>query len=318
MPIIKVKYQSIVRRFSVSETTTWTELESNLRTLFSLPPTFPFSLSYTDEDGDVITLSTDLEINDLLSNQQPNTTLRFTIVPRITQQPQQSNDAIITFQTPIVNAEPLSRNVTVTNESEEPIFTPTIPSISKGKQRAAEEDIPLESSSTDQQQSNEEETRAPFIDLAQRFQTLLEQIRPVLDKNPQLVEQANAIMDQILQNVPVDIDQWFKSHFNDFQRQQQTQQKYNDSDQFFSQKIEPWLRKVGLGQRHQNDPNFDDATLVEKLETLHSMGFWEDDEKNIELLEKYSGNIEKVVEVLISIQNERIAKEENLQPHTEA
>ncbi|CAG8614441.1 3566_t:CDS:1 [Dentiscutata erythropus] len=333
MPIIKVAYQSTVRRFSIAETTTWTELESNLRTLFSLPPTLPFSLSYTDEDGDVITLSTDLEIQDILSNHHSNTPLRFTIIPRSTQDPQQSqqfNNANITFQAP--PAEPLSRHVTVTDESEEQIFTPSIPSISKGKQRAAEEDTPCEPSSTDQQKSNEEETRAPFIDLAQRFQNLLEQVRPALDKNPQLVEQANTIMDQILRNIPVDIDmwdQWFKSHFNEFQQHQNS----NNSRQFpsvFSQNIEPWLRRVGqdvlnasncpfVGQRQQNDQKLDDETLDEKLKILHSMGFWEDDVKNIELLEKYSGNIDKVVEVLITIQNERIAKEElNLQPSTDA
>ncbi|CAG8842349.1 17136_t:CDS:1, partial [Racocetra persica] len=50
MPVIKVTYQSTVRRFSIAETTTWAELESNLRTLFCLPPTLSFSLSYTDED----------------------------------------------------------------------------------------------------------------------------------------------------------------------------------------------------------------------------------------------------------------------------
>jgi len=291
MPIIKATYQSTMRRFSIAETATWAELESNLRTLFSLPPTLSFSLSYTDEDGDVITLSTDLEVQDILSNHHSNTPLKFIIVPRSTEDSQQFNN---------------------------------------GKQKAAEEDIPLEPSSTDQQKSNEEETKAPFIDLAQRFQTLLEQVRPALDKNPQLVEQANTIMDQILQNIPVDIDmwdQWFKSHFNEFQRQNQNS---NNSRQFFSQNIEPWIRRVGqdvfnssncpfVGQRQQNDQRLDDEVLDEKLKILHSMGFWEDDAKNIELLEKYSGNIDKVVEVLITIQNEKVAKDElNLQPSTDA
>ncbi|KAF0360793.1 pb1 domain containing protein [Gigaspora margarita] len=327
MPIIKATYQSTMRRFSIAETATWAELESNLRTLFSLPPTLSFSLSYTDEDGDVITLSTDLEVQDILSNHHSNTPLKFIIVPRSTEDSQQFNNGNITSQTP---AEPLSRHVMVTDESEDLFFIPTVPSISKGKQKAAEEDIPLEPSSTDQQKSNEEETKAPFIDLAQRFQTLLEQVRPALDKNPQLVEQANTIMDQILQNIPVDIDmwdQWFKSHFNEFQRQNQNS---NNSRQFFSQNIEPWIRRVGqdvfnssncpfVGQRQQNDQRLDDEVLDEKLKILHSMGFWEDDAKNIELLEKYSGNIDKVVEVLITIQNEKVAKDElNLQPSTDA
>ncbi|CAG8626612.1 13875_t:CDS:1 [Cetraspora pellucida] len=368
MPVIKVTYQSTVRRFSIAETTTWTELESNLRTLFSLPPTLPFSLSYTDEDGDVITLSTDLEIVDLLSNHQSNTTLRFSIVPHHPQQSQQSNNVniisqtsivdsepssrhtMVIDQTSIVDSEPSSRRTMVIDESVDSIFISTTPSISKGKQRAVEEDTPFESnetSSSDQQQPNEEQTRAPFIDLAQRFQTLLEQVRPVLDKNPQLVEHANHIMDQILQNMPVDIDmwdQWFKSHLNQFQQQNQN---YNYSRQFSSfipQNVEPWLRSVGqdifnnpncpfmgqgqqsnqtsndeassekvMSQGQQNDQTFDDETLSEKLSILHSMGFWEDDEKNIELLKKYSGNISKVVEVLISIQNERIEKSLNLQ-----
>jgi len=35
------------------------------------------------------------------------------------------------------------------------------------------------------------------------------------------------------------------------------------------------------------------------------MGFWEDDVKNEELLKRYNGNVERVVEILIRQQNER-------------
>ncbi|CAG8812035.1 22753_t:CDS:2, partial [Racocetra persica] len=202
-------------------------------------------------------------------------------------------------QTSIIDSEPSSRHTMVIDEdeSEDSIFVSITSSTSKGKQRAVEEDTPFESneaSSTDQQQSNklnEEQTKAPFIDLAQRFQNLLEQVRPVLDKNPQLVEHANNIMDQILQNIPVDIDIVGQGVFN-------------ASNCPF------------MDQRQQNDQTLDDENLSEKLRILHSMGFWEDDEKNIELLKKYSGNIDKVVEVLITIQNERIEKGLNFQPPT--
>ncbi|CAG8664747.1 11137_t:CDS:1 [Acaulospora morrowiae] len=67
MANVKVTYGQISRRFKVSSTTTWLDFESQLRSLFKIPMSTPITVSYNDEDGDVITLSSDLELSEVLS-----------------------------------------------------------------------------------------------------------------------------------------------------------------------------------------------------------------------------------------------------------
>ncbi|CAG8670980.1 19443_t:CDS:1 [Cetraspora pellucida] len=69
MANVKVLYGSIIRRFTIPNDTTWSSFESQIRSLFQIPPQTPIFLSYTDEDGDIITLSSDLELQEILSDQ---------------------------------------------------------------------------------------------------------------------------------------------------------------------------------------------------------------------------------------------------------
>jgi hypothetical protein len=68
MASIKVTYNSISRRFNITSPN-WVELESKLRTLYNIPTTSSLIVSYKDEDGDVITLSSDLELKEILAQQ---------------------------------------------------------------------------------------------------------------------------------------------------------------------------------------------------------------------------------------------------------
>ncbi|RIA86163.1 hypothetical protein C1645_780300 [Glomus cerebriforme] len=68
MATIKVTYNSISRRFNVNSAN-WAELESKLRSLYNIPITSSLVVSYNDEDGDVITISSDLELKDVLAQQ---------------------------------------------------------------------------------------------------------------------------------------------------------------------------------------------------------------------------------------------------------
>ncbi|KAG9284194.1 hypothetical protein G9A89_002854 [Geosiphon pyriformis] len=77
MTTIKVIYKSIIRRFSLPSNTRWTDLEAKVRELFSIPSTIPIQLSYRDEDGDAITLSTDFELQEILTQQPQGTTFKF-------------------------------------------------------------------------------------------------------------------------------------------------------------------------------------------------------------------------------------------------
>ncbi|CAG8704654.1 29866_t:CDS:2 [Gigaspora margarita] len=70
MASVKVLHGSIVRRFTVPNDITWSSFESQIRSLFQMSSQTPISLSYTDEDGDIITLSSDLELQEILTDQE--------------------------------------------------------------------------------------------------------------------------------------------------------------------------------------------------------------------------------------------------------
>jgi len=175
-------------------------------------------------------------------------------------------------------------------------------------------------------------------------------------------------MDQILQNIPVDINQWAQwlntfqpaegdtpttndqgNESNNSQGEQQQRQQggFGQFPSFFppphSLLSSPWIQQIiqdisanhpagGFGnfenfarptgfngpwnfnggcpyrqqqQKQQQQEELSQEVLKEKINLLHSMGFWEDDVKNEELLKRYNGNIERVVEILIRQKAER-------------
>ncbi|CAG8568656.1 8486_t:CDS:1 [Acaulospora morrowiae] len=316
MASIKVSYQNTVRRFLVPKTITWSELESNLRTLFSLPPT-SFALSYTDEDGDVITLSSDLELQDIFSQVQQSTTLRFFLIPyNKKHEDNESNSKQVVDQPsqPSLHDSPNSQQLTVADS--EPSSIPT-PSSVKGKQKAEMSNDDNSDPSILDEQCNEEQTRAPFIDLATQFQKVIDKLRPMIEQQPQLIEQANNIMDQILRNIPVDIDQWtqwFNEKVAEAQRNfynainnEDDDEKQMSSAQQQSEELffNPQNVINNNSTQHVNQVIYDfqneqlvDKKTKEKLEILRSMGFY-DDNRNKELLKIHQGNVERVVEILV-------------------
>ncbi|CAB4386066.1 unnamed protein product [Rhizophagus irregularis] len=365
MTSIKVAYQSTVRRFPIPNNITWLDLESKIQELFSLPSTSKFSLSYTDDEGDVIILSTDLELQELLSS---NSMLKFVLIPD-EQQPLVANtfssntseNEFITVEKEKPIPDNVSEKMDINDAADEPSFKPTIPSISKGKQK---EESPAESSTSKHQQeenqpsSDNNEQRAPFIELAEQFQELIDQFKDVFSKNPQLTDQANNVMDQILRNVPVDINQWaqwlntFRPEGDDQTTNAQRDESNNSQHQHHNQQggfpsffppphsllSNPYIQRIfqdinanyprgfgnfenfarptgfngpwnfngGCPYRQQQREELSQEELKEKINLLHSMGFWEDDVKNEELLKRYNGNIERVIEILIREQTERV------------
>lgn len=317
---IKVSYQKTIRRFAVSKSTSWSELETSIRTLFSLPSTFAFALTYTDEDSDIITLRSDLELRDILSQPHHSSALKFTLVPYDTQFSDSEGSAHGGIDYNISNPE---------IEKPSQSFSPSFPSLEaselvfpefksdeKGKQRAEhsfEEQDPSdhpESSPCDEQLNDEEQSiTPPSVDLAAKFQKLIDQFRPLIEQQPHLIKQANEVMDQILQNASVDIEmwiQWFKDQIADVQRNiSEANTKFKEEDIF--------ERIVQSGQAIANNAcrfiecrgtrSMTEEEKDEKLKLLRSMGFW-DDRRNEELLKKYCGKVEKVVEILLTEKND--------------
>ncbi|CAG8459779.1 11905_t:CDS:1 [Acaulospora colombiana] len=62
---------SITRRFtSPTSTPSWSELETRIRSLFRISPLASIGLTYIDEDGDTITVSSDAELQEIYEAQQ--------------------------------------------------------------------------------------------------------------------------------------------------------------------------------------------------------------------------------------------------------
>jgi len=63
--VFKISNQTITRRFTMpTEKPTWSELELKVREAFSIPSSVSPGLTFTDEEGDVITLSSQNELED--------------------------------------------------------------------------------------------------------------------------------------------------------------------------------------------------------------------------------------------------------------
>ncbi|KAG9297702.1 hypothetical protein G9A89_011217 [Geosiphon pyriformis] len=68
MASIQVQHQSILHPLKLAQNSTWSDFEQQLRSLFTIPNNAPISIFYTDEDGDIITISSDIEFKEALSN----------------------------------------------------------------------------------------------------------------------------------------------------------------------------------------------------------------------------------------------------------
>ena len=63
--VFKVSNQMVTRRFTMpTKRPTWAELESKVREIFSIPSSVTPGLTYLDNDDDVITLSSQAELED--------------------------------------------------------------------------------------------------------------------------------------------------------------------------------------------------------------------------------------------------------------
>lgn len=64
MPVLKVKFGEDTRRLNLERTPNYVELVSLLRNLFNLNN---FLIKYEDDDGDKVTITSDLELKEALN-----------------------------------------------------------------------------------------------------------------------------------------------------------------------------------------------------------------------------------------------------------
>ncbi|KAJ3218126.1 hypothetical protein HDU67_006530 [Dinochytrium kinnereticum] len=77
----KIAFSGVLRTLTVNETTTWTVFEATIRRLHNIPTGTNLSVTYTDSDGDRISLDTDGELIDLIHQVRSaaRTSIRFDV-----------------------------------------------------------------------------------------------------------------------------------------------------------------------------------------------------------------------------------------------
>ncbi|CAG8570018.1 10018_t:CDS:2 [Dentiscutata heterogama] len=149
MASIKVLHGSIARRFTVPNDTTWSSFESQIRSLFYIPSQTPISLSYTDEDGDIITLSSDLELQEILSDQELfGSSVKFVLSTPDELAHNEKNSWVLEGSTSQINEEELSKSI---KDNDVISFS------------SSDEEDGLETSHESREQSSNESQQQPFV-----------------------------------------------------------------------------------------------------------------------------------------------------------
>ncbi|KAG9297690.1 hypothetical protein G9A89_011205 [Geosiphon pyriformis] len=200
MASIKISHKSTIRRFTVPKSITWPEFEQQVHIIFSLPSSSSILVSYKDEDGDEITVSSDLELNDIIL-QNAGSTILFRLIS--TNEIENASNSLLLQQNQQEQTQSVSSAIPL--ESKRHVnFNKSQESISATPRNL---DPNLLISPFDSENLQEKKKAREIQTVAQKFKKLVDEFRDVLDTNPILVN-TNNIMDQILDGVPVNLDSW--------------------------------------------------------------------------------------------------------------
>nr|CAG8541624.1 6973_t:CDS:2 [Entrophospora candida] len=325
MTNIKIFHNSILRKFSISNSAKWSDLEEKIRMLFTLSPTSKFTLSYTDEEEDIVTISTDLELQELLSNHGA-TTIKFTL-----------NHEVVVNTAGSTNNETLPLDLEKMDINDESIEY----ELQQQREREA-------------QQQREQEAQKQRERETQKEETMVSQFQDVVDFYPVLAYAIDSVTDEILQSKPIDIELWRECLIYYRQEKQKRESSDNNDNSTISsaafmsehpllhQYVSPLyftsstpsnnsdnvshrdplsrssrsIENIG-GSRNNHGPSLEEICIVntplsppprkvsvdesnfdDKVKQLCEMGFWGDEGEMIKLLKAHNGNIGKVVEEL--------------------
>ncbi|CAG8499678.1 1560_t:CDS:1 [Paraglomus brasilianum] len=223
----------------IAESTTWSDLSSKLRMLFSIPSSKMIIVSYINKDGDAIALSNDSDLRELASHE--GSTVKLTLSTGSEKDDSSGDESWIVEESkfgenpfsdtegsdkarlnakssiehtefPPLTSPPSYRSVTLTDEKDEDELDSTTRSVNKGKEK---DDSPTRTLSDNPHPENT--SRPPFMDLVEQFQNILDQFKDVFDRNPQLIDSVNVVMDRILAGSFVDVQDytdWLESFRN--------------------------------------------------------------------------------------------------------
>jgi hypothetical protein len=323
MANIKVTYGSISRRLTISSTTTWSEIETQFRNLFNIPKEFQIIVSYTDDEGDVITLSSDLELQEVLLNNS-NNAIKFILTTSIMNNlnddnnvlddREKSTDTIIDDETSnLINGvssiqieDPNNdkttskyKHVTITDEIDDPLFNQQQETIGENSKNATEsnnnDNVKEKNPSVEENQENQENQES------QENNDYEPEIIVIITRNPWLHRRRERFGG---------CNPYYSCHtFGG--RSHSGENTYGCNRNAYS-------RGYGCGRYYRRRQQISPEIVAEKINTLHSMGFFNDNLE--ELVRKYNGNLEAIIEVLLFNQqneqnnenvNKQVVREEN-------
>ncbi|RUS21122.1 hypothetical protein BC938DRAFT_475465, partial [Jimgerdemannia flammicorona] len=228
--VAKVSYNNTTRRLTVPENITWAQFDGRIREQFGLTSTEVLSILYRDPDGDVITLSTDLELQEILRNAGPAGSVRFLL----TASPSAGGDTAawvfegtsnvsvpVGPETPRFESEPPVEMQEIAKDNQMPATDPRV----VWYQIDGEDCDPAEVDPTNVDSREKNKTKEgknatanaqeqPFAEILAQLGELVDQFPDVFDRNPQLLESVNAIVDQVLHQIPISLEafgQWLAS-----------------------------------------------------------------------------------------------------------
>ncbi|CAG8589597.1 10733_t:CDS:1 [Acaulospora morrowiae] len=323
MATIKVVHETATRRFTLSPNSTFSGLESQLRTLFFIPPSTPVTVSYTDDEGDNITISSDLELQEIISQQSAGHPIKLFL--NTSTGHARDNGPIVTSRDteeipetqPKSESRPSSayRHVGFADEeTEEQLYEFIADESNKEKSERQESS---ESSVRGQEKEKENKENEDDDDVIFIKFNRPPSFGPLFD------------LFGTLEFEPFGLGQFpfgstFGPSFGGCQNYRNYGAKnhcgrnssgYNSSSRF--NKTAEYSRAGpcvnGYGPRpecrrfrgyHNFNQHLTSEQLADKLKTLNSMGFVYDNAKYEDLLKRYNGNVGRVVEILLREQEE--------------
>ncbi|CAG8568321.1 16193_t:CDS:1 [Dentiscutata erythropus] len=316
MATIKVIYNSIVRRFTISPDSTWINLESQLRDLFQIPNN-PLNVSYTDEEGDVITISSDLELQEVLSQYSNGKPIKL-ILTTANHEKDNSNVETKVHEpesrpNPELDSRPPSYypHVSVTDEETDESFVnvnkdvPEQPKATKESPEDANEHNPKTTKESSEDANEHDPIRIIF--LIRRPWAYSHYYSPQFSHCPFRYSSSFNSYPHVF-GYPyanfVSVSPQCGRSFS--QCNQSTRAKNYCSDKkSCNNASNSGCYRGYAAYRNCHNRKLSAEQLSEKIKILNSMGFSSDDnEKYEDLLKRYHGNIDRVIDILFREQEE--------------
>ncbi|CAG8451340.1 7687_t:CDS:1 [Acaulospora colombiana] len=279
MATVKAMYESAIRRFTISSDITWSNLVSQLRDLFQIPNTALINVSYTDEEGDVISVSSDLELQEILSLHSAGKIVRLVITTDSSRNNVLGEIGKATKE--VLEQLSIEENETI-DESKR---------ANKSKEEVKQTNTSGESSSPN---VTEDEPTIIVIRLSHPW------CRSSFGGRRHFRYHGQSFYQPYIINRP-------HCSFEDPSHCQSSSREQEFGD---------YGRGPRCYEYHRQKQNISSEQLAEGLKTLNFMGFPSDDKKYEKLLRQYNGNIGRVIDILLEEQGDGSKEKQEVRPES--